>query len=189
MIKTYLDVSLYKDKLLYLQKNYDIFKKEFQDVPIEKYNNLSFMKDIVDEEYRWKVYPITYKWKTIDFCDYASQSAQILKEIDAVNGGFSLFLPKTETNLHAGTTPYTYRIHLGLDVPDGCGFICNEKDLSIKNEEINFFDATDIHKAWNNSDKNRIILIVDLIKPDIDKNLIKRGDKQETNVKLYKDHQ
>lgn len=189
MIKTYLDVSLYEEKLLYLKNNYDVFKKECSEIPIEKYEILSFMKDIVDEDYRWRGYPIRYKWKTIDFGDYAIKSAKILQEIEAVNAGFSLFLPGTQTNLHSGTTPYTYRVHLGLDVPEDCGFICNDKDLSIKNNEINFFQATDPHKAWNNSEKNRFILIVDLLKENIDPYLIKRGDRQETNVKLYKDHE
>jgi aspartyl/asparaginyl beta-hydroxylase (cupin superfamily) len=188
-IFTYIDeniISIYKEKLLYLKNNFKVIQDECLEIPIEKYENLTFMKDIVDNDYKWKVYLIRYKWKTIDFCDYAPKTAKILQEIDCVNGGFSLFLPNTETELHAGTTPYTYRSHLGLDVPENCGFECLDKNLSIKNGEINFFDATDIHKAWNKSNKNRLILLIDFIKNNVDKQNILRGDKQKNNAKIYK---
>jgi len=190
-IKTYLNqniVSLYEDKLKYLQKNINVFKQELSDIPLDKYENLLFMKDVVDDDYKWKVYGIRYKYKNIDFGDYAPKSERILNEINCVNGGFSLFLPNTETTLHSGTTPYTYRSHLGLDVPENCGFICNDNDISIKNGDINFFDATDKHQAWNKSQKNRIILLVDFLKPNIDKNNIIRGTKQQTNIKTYKNN-
>ena len=187
-IKTYLDdeiVLLYQDKLKYLQNNINVFKEELLDVPLDKYENLLFMKDVVDDDYKWKVYAIRYKYKNIDFGDYTPKSEKILKEIDCVNGGFSLFLPNTETIMHSGTTPYTYRSHLGLDVTEDSGFICNDNDISIKNGDINFFDAIDKHKAWNKSQKNRIILLVDFLKLNIDKNNITRGSKQNSNIKIY----
>jgi beta-hydroxylase len=188
-ILTYIDndiVSLYKDKLIYLKNNFKIIQDECLETPLNRYENLTFMKDIIEDDYKWKVYGIRYKWKNTDFCDYAPKTAKMLDEIDCVNGGFSLFLPNTETEIHAGTTPYTYRSHLGLDVPENCGFKCLDSDLSIKNGEINFFDATDMHKAWNKSEKNRLILLIDLIKPNIEKINILRGEKQKNNAKLYK---
>lgn len=190
MIKTTLDKNLvnkyYKSRLLLLKDNWETIRNEMLQVPIERFKNFFNMKDIVDENENWIMYPLYYKWKPLDFEEYAHESIKILKEVDVVNAGFSLFKKNTKTHLHSGNTLHTYRSHLGLDVPKNCGFKCKNKDLSITNGEINLFDALDIHEAWNDSDENRIILLVDFLKENSIKNDILRGTITNSNAKIYK---
>lgn len=190
MIKTSLDEILvnkyFKERLLILKNNYEIIKNEMSQIPKERYRNFFNMKDIVDENENWTMYPLFYKWKPLDFEEYAPKTIDLLKKADVVNAGFSLFKKKTRTHLHSGNTLFTYRSHLGLDVPENCGFKCKNIDLSVKNGDINFFDAVDIHEAWNDSEEDRIILLVDYLKENSLKNDILRGKMLTTNASLYK---
>ena len=176
----------YKDRLLLLKYNWETIRNEMLEVPLERFRNLFNMKDIVDENENWLMYPLFYKWKALDFEEYAPKTIELLKKADVVNGGFSLFKKNTKTFPHSGNTLFTYRSHLGLDVPENCGFKSKDIDLSIKNGDINFFDAKDIHEAWNDSDKNRIILLVDFLKENTNKMDILRAKIALTNATIYK---
>lgn len=71
------------------------------------------------------------------------------------------------------------RCHFGLDVPNGCYISVSDKN-NLSDQEIKYhknnewlcFDDSKIHYAHNPTNKDRIVLIVDVVRP---KN-IKRGN-------------
>lgn len=77
---------------------------------------------------------------------------------------FSKFAPKTELNPHKGFKEPHLRLHLGLDVPKGdLGLQVEDHVFTWANGEVFLFDDTLEHFAWNRSDKERSILMIDII--------------------------
>ena len=118
----------------------------------------------------------------MDTKKYAPNTYEIVSDRVFANAVFSILKPNTNINLHKDNLNFLYRSHLGLDVPDDYQFFCNEHDVTTKNGEINFFDLTHYHEGFNKSNKNRIVLLVDLLRLDFiemisltyNKNLIKK---------------
>ncbi len=78
---------------------------------------------------------------------------------------------------HEGDTNAIMRCHIGIEIPEelpACGFKVNGEEKSWGEGKCLLFNDAYRHSAWNNSDKRRIILIVDAIRPEFlrKKNLI-----------------
>lgn len=68
---------------------------------------------------------------------------------------------------HTGVTNTRAIIHLPLIVPDGCSFRVGGETRSWREGEAFAFDDTIEHEAWNRSDQNRAILILDCWNPHL----------------------
>ena len=58
--------------------------------------------------------------------------------------------------------------HLPLVVPPGCGFRVGGETREWREGELLIFDDTVEHEAWNEGSSERIILIFDVWRPEID---------------------
>lgn len=188
MIKQYKveNFESYENRLNYIQSEWKTIREECLQVPIPRFKVYHTMIDVVQDDFGWLAYSLYYKFRLLDFDRYAPKTTKILSSVDVVNAGFSLFLPNTETDIHAGNTPYTYRSHLGLDVPEDCGFEIEGDDLSIKNGEINIFKSDSMHKAWNKSDNNRFILLLDFLRPEYTEDYLISKVKPEVSINITK---
>ena len=76
---------------------------------------------------------------------------------------------KTRISPHYGFNPssnFILRSHLGIIVPNDCG-ICVDNEITIHNEKKWItFDDSKLHFAWNNSNSDRYVLLLDLIRPN-----------------------
>jgi len=78
---------------------------------------------------------------------------------------------------HRGDTNGTVRAHFGIEIPAGipdCGFTVNNEDRSWEEGKWMIFNDACQHKAWNNTGKRRIVLLIDVVRPQFmhKKNLI-----------------
>jgi aspartyl/asparaginyl beta-hydroxylase (cupin superfamily) len=69
---------------------------------------------------------------------------------------------------HTGVMNARLICHLPLIVPPGCGFRVGGETRPWREGELLVFDDTVEHEAWNNSDRDRIILIFDVWRPEVD---------------------
>ena len=79
--------------------------------------------------------------------------------------GFSILRPGTVIKPHEGVESKYLRMHLGREIPEG--------DLGLNSEthgynrwekgKAFYFNDRRVHEAWNKTDKDRVILIVDFI--------------------------
>lgn len=94
------------------------------------------------------------------------RTAEILASIDGVGlAGFSRMAPNTHILPHSGWAANEYRLHLGLDVPDGCRLRVAKETRSWQAGKCLIFDDTVEHEAWNDSDAIRGNLMVDFLRP------------------------
>ena len=61
------------------------------------------------------------------------------------------------------------KFHLSLDIPKegNCGLVVNNEDRILKNGDLNIFDETNPHWAYNESPQRRGVLIVSYLKNEI----------------------
>jgi ornithine lipid ester-linked acyl 2-hydroxylase len=80
---------------------------------------------------------------------------------------YSCLEPHTEIFPHVGITDDIIRFHLGLLCPEDCGIsIANTNHYWQEGKWLIFNDRLE-HSAWNRSNSDRIVLIIDFYKKDI----------------------
>jgi aspartyl/asparaginyl beta-hydroxylase (cupin superfamily) len=83
------------------------------------------------------------------------------------NAMFSLLAPRTRIPPHTGVANTRLVCHLPLIVPPGCGFRVGDSRTEWTVGKAFVFDDTIEHEAWNDSDRLRVVLIVDLWAPSL----------------------
>ncbi len=132
----------------------------------------------------WKIFPLRIFSLEVPFnvC-YTPLTSCLLREIPGVDSAsFSKLSPRTYIAPHIGFTDEIWRVHLPLIVPGRCAIrVGGELREWVEGELLIFDDMTE-HDAWNHSDTDRIILMVDIKKDplgpglkvtEIDKSLFK----------------
>ena len=129
----------------------------------------------------WTVFPFLHTFPALDesksswiksTTEHCPRTAALLRQIPTLRTAlFSRLGPGTKLSSHTGWADlanYVLRCHVCVDVPDelSCGLNVDEDIEYHKQGEILVFDDSKRHKAFNNStDKARIVLIVDLLRP------------------------
>lgn len=85
----------------------------------------------------------------------------------APNVFFSLLAPGSRIPPHTGVTNTRAIVHLALDVPPGCGFRVGNETREWVEGRAFAFDDTIEHEAWNESDRRRAVLILDVWNPHL----------------------
>jgi beta-hydroxylase len=81
---------------------------------------------------------------------------------------FSIFDPGKHLPAHRGPYNGVLRLHLGLIVPEPREKIAIRVDKQVchwSEGKVLIFDDAYEHEAWNHSDKTRVVLFVDFVKP------------------------
>ena len=78
--------------------------------------------------------------------------------------GFSRLAAGACIRPHVGLNPRVLRCHLGLIVPPGCGLRVGGETRRWEEDRCLVFDDTMEHEAWNRSDEDRVVLLLDFMK-------------------------
>ena len=86
---------------------------------------------------------------------------------DIISAYLSILGPRKHLPPHRGPWAGLLRAHLGLIIPDikKCFIRVANKKYYWKNGEVVFFDDTYEHEAFNNTDKIRVVLFMDILRP------------------------
>ena len=103
-------------------------------------------------------------------CQNFKNTIELLENIPGlVSASFNLLEPHSNIAPHYGDTNAIIRCHLGLEIPGELpqiGFEVNGKQRSWRKGEVLMFCDAYYHKAWNNTEKKRVILLFDVIRPE-----------------------
>jgi len=80
----------------------------------------------------------------------------------------SLLRPGAKIPPHTGMINCRFICHLPLVVPPDCGFRVGNQTIEWEEGKVIVFDDTVEHEAWNNSAHNRLVLIFDIWRPELD---------------------
>ncbi len=80
---------------------------------------------------------------------------------------FSALGPGTRVAAHCGPTNTRLRCHLGIVVPPGCAIRAGTATRSWEEGNCIVFDDSFEHEVWNESDRHRYVLILDVWHPDL----------------------
>lgn len=103
-------------------------------------------------------------------CTIAPVTLSLLSSFEGlVSASVSILNPQSAIQPHRGNTNAIYRCHLPLLVPAGLpevGFYVGYEERSWVEGKLLVFNDAAYHKAWNKTDQKRILLIVDIIRPE-----------------------
>jgi hypothetical protein len=80
---------------------------------------------------------------------------------------FSLLRPGARIPPHHGVLNSRLICHLPLIVPDRCGFRVGNETRAWEEGKLLVFDDSMEHEAWNDSDRDRVVLIFDVWRPEL----------------------
>lgn len=96
--------------------------------------------------------------------------AKYLQQVPGlVSFSLSRLAPHITVEPHRGDTNAVMRCHLGIEVPAGlpeCGLQAGVEQQAWGEGKWLFFNDAFKHSAWNNTNKRRIVIIIDVIHPE-----------------------
>ena len=119
------------------------------------------------------------QWKTFWYCGFGHRSEVFEKScpetarlIDAVpeveTAFFSILAPGKHIPAHRGVAKAIINCHLGLIVPeqtDRCRMRVGTETFGWEEGRVRIFDDTNEHEVWNDTDQDRIVLMLQFRRP------------------------
>lgn len=124
----------------------------------------------------WSTYHFFRHGKKIDEnCERCPETAKIIESMDLTRIPgygpevmFSVLKPKTRIKAHHGPINGRLIVHLPLIVPEDCGAIrVGPEKRTWQEGQCLIFDDAFEHEAWNESDQERVVLILDVWNPHL----------------------
>ena len=140
-------------------------RKELQTVTEERF--LPYPGELAPRA-RWNVYPLFYPGTAVEkatqTCPVTTSLARTVPGVQMA--AFSWLKPGTHIAPHKGFAKSLLRSHLALEIPKG-DVALRVGSSFIRWEQGSFyvFDDTYEHEAWNNTEEERVILMVDFLRP------------------------
>lgn len=173
------DSNLLLSNLITFQKDYEFLRdnRMFYD-----YNN---MDDIVenrrDTGHFWQVAPFIYNKELLSGLPDEFANLETVKIIQSLKvqpilATFSVLKPYSKIDDHedhdedciAGVDDtYVIKYHLGIDVTGTAGLVVNNEASTVETGKLNVFNESMPHYAYNNSSKDRCVLILSFLASDL----------------------
>jgi beta-hydroxylase len=162
---SYFDQNKYYPELNIVNENHDIIIRELEDV-----KNKDPKLWHVWIENQLSVIPLYFfgKWSSKGK-ELFPETCEIIKNISRIKTvAFSRLKANSQIQPHIGWGDLAndiLRCHYGLEVPEKCGCVCDNWVVLHENNKWLVFDDAKMHSSYNYSDKDRIILIIDMERP------------------------
>jgi beta-hydroxylase len=160
----------------YLESNWSMIRAEAEtilrdrmSVPSVREISPDHAKIAVDDKWR-SFFLWGYGVRIEANCARAPETAKILENIpDLLTAFYSVMLAGAHVPRHTGPTKAILTAHLGLIVPlrrERCHMAVGEKnDVVWENGKVVVFDDMFPHEVWNDTDEDRIILLLHVKRP------------------------
>lgn len=157
-----------------LEINFEKILAEYQAFYIK--NNIPYFDDIsssqkqIVEKNKWKslILLVFNKQNPIYKESFRSTNSLVLSIPNVTSAMFSVLKKDTHIRPHRGIYKGLLRCHLGLIIPDKkeeCYLMVNQKIKNWETGKCFVFDDTFEHEAFNKSERERVILLIDFLRP------------------------
>jgi ornithine lipid ester-linked acyl 2-hydroxylase len=153
--------------------NYEEIRKEIETLVEQEKSQMRvyFNKTLVTSGSKWKTF--SFKVWGINFKKRSLRAPILIDSIKSIPGivscSISMLEPGSRIKPHHGDTNAIIRCHLPITIPGKLpesGFRVGADTREWKHGELLMFNDSEEHEAWNLSDKDRVILIIDLMRPE-----------------------
>lgn len=152
-----------------------IIKNELLNL-IDKLGSLPSFEEIHEQQYaltqdgKWTVFPLFgFGTQFNEACNLCPRTTSIIKNMGGVKTAFfSKLDPHKHIPPHTGIYRGILRIHLGLIIPQdwqNCFFEVNNERVYWREGQCFVFDDGYIHQVYNNTNEERVVLIIDIVRP------------------------
>ncbi|MFH4969517.1 aspartyl/asparaginyl beta-hydroxylase domain-containing protein [Gaetbulibacter sp. M240] len=172
-----LDVKRTFPELSIVEENFYSIKAEYENVnehfEIPAYHEVEqrvyAISGSIEQNLKWKVFLLYYSGETPDLAkELCPKTCALLEGIPNIyKVFFSVLEPGKSIPAHRGPYRGYLRYHLGIKVPKGSPPSIRLKDQMYhwKEKESLLFDDTWEHEVINKSKEERVVLIIDLLRP------------------------
>ena len=170
----FFDISK-KEWAIAFEKNHPLILSEFEKIIASRDKNIIpyFNETLASKAENWTIFPL-YMWgkKRKENCEKCPQTTALLESFPAMTTAtFSILKANTSIKPHYGDSNVMYRCHLTLKSPGTLPEIGmrvkNEKTSWIAGNIIAFCDAHE-HEVWNNTNEERWVLIIDVLREEFE---------------------
>jgi len=155
-----------------IERHWRTIRAEFEDFHYHRGQGLteSYIPDDVEVRGWRSINFVTYlHWYGAN-CARFPKTVAILRDIPHLTSAFvNLLEPHAKLPPHNGDTNTTYRCHLGLIVPSEgpeCGLLVGGERRGWREGEAFAFNEAYRHTVWNDTDRDRVVLVFDVMKPE-----------------------
>ena len=161
-------------ELQIIQNNWKVIRKEYQQIKnkLKPIKGETYFEDDIIKTEKWERFYI--KWYSDiskEVIQQLPKTTKLLNQCQNIQlAMFSVMKPGTIVYPHRGPYRGSLRVHLGLECPsmeEGCYITIDNKKYGWKDGEFLIFDDTYTHEVQNNSDKERVVLFMDISRPVI----------------------
>lgn len=155
-----------------LEDNWEVIRAELDDLLLERDQIPAFQqvdrgqRRLTDDD-RWKSYVFWYGGaESAPNRERCPKTAELLDRMPNVyTAFFSILAPGKRIPIHSGALKGLLRVHLPLVVPAGeCWIEIGGERCTWTEGEALIFDDTYLHRAWNNTEGDRVVLFLDVVR-------------------------
>lgn len=136
---------------------------------VPNFQELSDDQKVLTQGDDWKTFVLfVYGHEVEGNCARCPETTRLLRRIPGmVTGFFSILAPGKHIPEHCGPYKGVLRYHLGLMIPPGrtCRIRVKDEVRHWTEGESLVFDDSHPHEVWNDSDRIRVVLFVDFVRP------------------------
>lgn len=118
----------------------------------------------------WRSFVLMHQGRWIDWnCARCPATTELVRTVPGLSmAGFSVLEPGTHITSHRGPNKGALRHQLGVIVPGSegdCRIRVGDEMLHWCEGESVMFDFTTLHEAWNDTDRTRVLLMLEVLTP------------------------
>lgn len=117
------------------------------------------------EKHSWRIFGLILDGHIMESnIMFMPNTMKLLNNIpNIINAGISCLEPHVQTSMHKDFNDSFYRCHIPLYIPNGdCAIKIGNDIIKWYMDKYFIFDDTCYHQAWNNTNENRFVFILDI---------------------------
>jgi aspartyl/asparaginyl beta-hydroxylase (cupin superfamily) len=158
-----------------LEKNWKVIRAELDQIlehkeQIPSFQEISKDQKSITKDDKWKTYFFYgFGFKAEKNCERCPETTRLIEQIPGMKTAFfSILAPGKEIPEHRGVFNGVIRYHLGLKVPEPkekCRIHVDNEFTHWEEGKSIMFDDTYLHAVWNETDGERVVLFMDIVRP------------------------
>jgi len=158
-----------------LERDWRSIRREADDLLLHRpllptFQEISRDQKRISPDDRWRVlFLYGFGMRSELGCALCPETAAVLDRIPELETAFfSVLAPGKHVPRHRGVSRAFVRCHLGLRVPSAaerCRMEVDGEELHWREGEALLFDDTRPHEVWNDTDEERVVLLLDVRRP------------------------